>query len=195
MELIFEKFNKIGRLNKDCTITEKIDGTNAQILFAEDGSFLVGSRNKEIWPNGTEGKEKNCDNAGFAAWVYTNHKALFEYLGPGRHYGEWAGSGIGRKYGMNEKRFYLFNTFRFGVVADNPIPGDIYTCGLDVVPVLYEGPFSTDVVNEVMEDLKKNGSQISAHNDPEGVIVYHHGLRVYAKVTFEYDEGKWTKDS
>ena len=60
-ELKFEKFSKIPRLNKTCTITEKIDGTNAQIVFDEDGRFIVGSRKREIFPNGTKGKEKNCD--------------------------------------------------------------------------------------------------------------------------------------
>ena len=38
----FEAFPKIGRMNRDCTITEKIDGTNAQLLFDEVGTRVPG---------------------------------------------------------------------------------------------------------------------------------------------------------
>jgi len=190
MELEFEKFGKIPRLNKDCTITEKIDGTNAQIYFDEEGNFLVGSRKREIFPNGTEGKEKSCDNAGFAKWVYDNHEALFEYLGEGRHFGEWAGLGINRGYNLPEKRFYLFNTFRF-IREDMPV--NLREIGLDVAPILYQGKFSTDIVNTVMEALKEGGSFLSDFDNPEGVIVYHNAAKQYFKVTFEYDAGKWSK--
>lgn len=193
MELEFEKFGKIGRLNKTCTITEKIDGTNAQIFFDEFGNFLVGSRKREIFPNGTEGKPKGCDNHGFAQWVYENHEDLFEYLGEGRHFGEWAGRGIQKRYkNLEEKRFYLFNTFRFGT-NENPISDELSFIGLDVVPILYEGDFNSDTVEQVMSELKECGSWIDDSDNPEGVIVYHHGLRVYGKVTFDFDEGKWSK--
>ena len=37
----FIKFEKIARLNREIIITEKIDGTNAQICITEDGEFLV----------------------------------------------------------------------------------------------------------------------------------------------------------
>jgi len=190
MEMIFEKFDKIGRLNKPCTITEKIDGTNAQIYFDEFGNVLVGSRKRQIFPNGTNGK-KGCDNFGFALWVESNKEALFEYLGAGRHFGEWACAGIGRRYGMSMKRFYLFNTFRFGT-TENPIPKDVFEAGLDVVPIIYEGDFNSSAVENAMSKLKENGSAIADFMNPEGIIVYHHGLRTYAKVTFEFDNGKWS---
>jgi len=189
-ELFFEKFRKVGRMNKLCTITEKIDGTNAQIAFDEEGNFLVGSRQRQIWPNGTDGM-KGCDNQGFAQWVHANHEELFAYLGPGRHYGEWAGSGIQRRYGMSEKRFYLFNTFRFQT-EDNPIPEILSSAGLSVVPIIYEGPFSTEAVERAMQYLSTNGSSIAVYDNPEGVIIYHHGMRTYSKVTFDFDEGKWS---
>ena len=192
MELTFEKFGKIGRLNKTCTITEKVDGTNAQIMFDEFGNFLVGSRKREIFPNGTEGQPKSCDNAGFALWVNDNHEELFEYLGEGRHFGEWAGKGVQKRYkNLDEKRFYLFNTFRFGT-EENPVPDYLLEVGLDVVPILYEGVFTTELVDDVMLSLKHEGSWVDESDNPEGVIVYHHGLRTYAKVTFDFDEGKWS---
>ena len=40
----FAGFPKIARLNRQVIVTEKIDGTNAQIRITEDGQFLVGSR-------------------------------------------------------------------------------------------------------------------------------------------------------
>ena len=36
-ELLFEEFPKIHRLKRGCVITEKIDGTNAQVNFDEEG--------------------------------------------------------------------------------------------------------------------------------------------------------------
>ena len=133
--MTFEAFAKIPRFNRPIVITEKIDGTNAQIfieheaLVYADGSELpgfelakiddhimfAGSRSRFLQP----GKQ---DNYGFAAWAQTNAKELFK-LGPGRHFGEWWGSGIQRGYGLprGEKRFSLFNVSRW---ATDPNVGD-----------------------------------------------------------------------
>ena len=182
-ELKFEPFEKIGRLNRNCVISEKIDGTNAQIQFAADGDMLVGSRKRQIWPEGTEGKNKGCDNAGFAGWSYANEKALFEFLGEGRHYGEWCGGKIQRGYGLTEKKFALFNTGRWGEV-----PGHLLSVGLCVVPVLYEGEFTTDVVACAMEDLNVQGSFFAkGYMNPEGVVVYHVATKTLFKVTYDHD--------
>jgi len=55
----FRSWGKIPRLSKECTIiTEKIDGTNAQIFMPEDGQLLIGSRSRWITPD--------QDNFGFA---------------------------------------------------------------------------------------------------------------------------------
>jgi hypothetical protein len=56
-------------------------------------------------------------------------------LGPGRHFGEWWGAGIQRRYGLTEKRFSLFNVTRWGEARP--------AC-CHVVPTLYRGPFSDD---------------------------------------------------
>jgi hypothetical protein len=40
----FAGFPKISRLSRDCIITEKIDGTNAQILITEDNQMFIGYR-------------------------------------------------------------------------------------------------------------------------------------------------------
>jgi len=50
INLEFQEFPKIARLSRDIIITEKIDGTNAQLLITEYGDLLVGSRTKWITP-------------------------------------------------------------------------------------------------------------------------------------------------
>ncbi len=179
-EITFEKFTKIPRLTRECIITEKIDGTNAQIyivslntntniindfiqknwIVIENGYFtygiLVGSRNKWLSPN--------KDNYGFASWVNENKNELIK-LGPGRHYGEWWGLGIQRRYDQEEKHFSLFNVHMWK--DDRP------SC-CSIVPVLYEGIFSTLIVDSVLKDLEKHGSYASpSFMEPEGIVIYH----------------------
>ena len=48
--LEFQDFPKMARLSREIIITEKIDGTNAQILITENGDFLTGSRTRWITP-------------------------------------------------------------------------------------------------------------------------------------------------
>jgi len=192
-ELVFEEFQSIKRMKKNCVITEKIDGINVQICFSSNGNVLAGSRKRQIWPEGTKGKPKGCDNKGFAGWVYDNKEALFDFLGEGRHYGEWCGCGIQRRYGLNIKMFLLFNTARFGP-GRQEIPEHLLNIGLGSVPVLYKGIFTTDAVDMAMERLKTNGSSINSFNKPEGVVVYHSALRSYFKVTYEHDDTGKGKD-
>ncbi len=176
-ELIFEKFPSIKRLRRNCVITEKIDGTNAQINFDENGIILCGSRKREITPDD--------DNYGFARWAYDNQDALFRLLGEGRHYGEWWGSGVQRRYGLvgDDKRFSLFNSGRWHQRDLDEVEK------LYVVPVLYAGEFTTEIVNKVMDDLKESGSVAASGFDrPEGIIVYHSQIEQMFKVTFEHDE-------
>lgn len=169
----FEEFRKIPRLKRECVISEKIDGTNGQIAISEDGRIFVGSRSRWITPED--------DNYGFARWV-TEHAEGLRELGPGRHYGEWWGSGIQRRYDQKEKRFSLFNSGRW--TAGNPPPP---MCS--VVPILYQGQFSTEAVERALDDLRENGSRAApGFMRPEGVIVYLSAARELFKVTLEKDE-------
>lgn len=165
MSLVFEAFPKIPRLkNSLMRITEKIDGTNAQILIPEDPGqpIQAGSRNRWIYPN-TE-TNKQTDNYGFAAWVKDNETVL-RRLGPGRHYGEWWGAGIGRKYGMETKVFSLFNVGRY----KDGIPEG---CPVSLVPVLYEGPVGIEQVSFCRLHLMTYGSVAApGFMQPEGTVV------------------------
>lgn len=170
----FVPFQKIGRLSRGCTITEKIDGTNASIFVGEDGAFLTGSRTRWITPEN--------DNAGFSKWAHVNKSDLM-LLGPGMHYGEWWGLGIQRTYGQTEKRFSLFNASRWSDdLGKRPI-----CCG--VVPIVYHGMFDTVQVFEALEKLRAGGSLAApGFMRPEGIIVYHHATKQLFKKTLEKDE-------
>ena len=187
----FVGFAKISRLSRDVICSEKIDGTNAQVFIEEDGTVHAGSRTQWITP------EK--DNYGFAKWVYAHATELVK-LGPGRHFGEWWGQGIQRKYDMTEKRWSLFNVTRWCLFGETPqrIPcGDPRIekyqevlpacCGL--VPVLYRGPFDTAKVDTVLEELRLSGSRAApGFMKPEGVVVFHVASGVCFKKTIEKDE-------
>lgn len=171
----FIPFNKIPRLSRDCVITEKIDGTNAQIFIHEDGVTMeVGSRNRWITVDN--------DNYGFAAWCHENKEELLQ-LGSGRHFGEWWGAGIQRRYGLegSDKRFSLFNTGRW---EGNPNLPSI--CG--VVPVMYKGTFTDEAVESCISCLRDFGSiAVPGFMDPEGVVVWHSASGSLYKKTVKTD--------
>lgn len=169
----FESFEKIPRLKRTFIVTEKIDGTNAQIAFPDDMSVMhVGSRKRWITPE--------SDNFGFARWAY-EHEDELRQLGPGRHYGEWYGNGIQRNYGLDEKRFALFNTQRWG--AHNP--GTPECCS--VVPVLATHQ-DYRIIDDLLIELQGVGSiAVPGWMEPEGVVVYMTQARRYFKVTCKND--------
>ncbi|MGN6548400.1 MAG: RNA ligase family protein [Pararhizobium sp.] len=197
----FPKLSRLAKWSQHCTITEKVDGTNAQIVITEADetdytapevtavvrdeeqgrSFALraGSRNRWITPG------KETDNYGFASWVQSNAEELMK-LGVGRHFGEWYGNGIQRGYGLDEKRFALFNVDRFREGRDTP------PACCEIVPVLYEGHYEEHHAEYAMSDLAEFGSQmVSGFMKPEGIIVHLRGPRVMLKKTFEFDGGKW----
>lgn len=170
----FQPFPKIARLSREIVITEKIDGTNAQVHITEDGDVFAGSRTRWITPQ--------ADNYGFAAWAEA-HRAELLALGPGSHFGEWWGQGIQRRYGLSEKRFSLFNVGRWGPGAPaNPPP----CC--HVVPVLWRGEFDTEAIWGVLDMLREEGSRAApGFMQPEGIVVFHTASGVLFKKTIEKD--------
>lgn len=171
----FVPFPKMARLSRGCVITEKLDGTNAQVFIDEDGvTIRAGSRNRWLTPGD--------DNFGFAGWVERNRDELLQ-LGPGRHFGEWWGSGIQRRYGLTggDKRFSLFNTGRWSDPNVRPS-----CCG--VVPVLYAGVFNDQAVEETLAALRDNGSAAApGFMNPEGIVVYHSASKTLFKKTVKDD--------
>lgn len=197
-------FPKMARLNRGMVITEKLDGTNAQIFIVNSDtdptcsdfsrilgtvagvSILAGSRTRWLSP----GRE---DNYGFAQWVKENLADL-ALLGPGCHFGEWWGRGIQRTYGLTERRFSLFNAGRWAQVSsgvvdlsgEGPVAGP--RC-CSVVPKLWEGDFNSTVIDEVVNNLRANGSvAVPGFMDAEGVVVYHTAAKQSFKVTLKRDK-------
>jgi len=170
----FVPFPKMPRLFRECTITEKIDGTNASVYITDDKQVFAGSRNRWITPE--------MDNFGFAKWVEENKEALLR-LGSGTHFGEWWGSGIQRSYGFSngERFFSLFNVHRW--------EGIQLPAGIRLVPILYRGEFTTDRVNAEKIVLQRDGSRAApGFMKPEGVIVFHEAAGHAFKSTIEGDE-------
>lgn len=171
--ITFDEFPKISRLSREMIITEKIDGTNAQVIIDEDGTVAAASRTRLITPKD--------DNYGFAKWVEANQDDLRK-LGPGRHFGEWWGAGIQRTYGLKEKRFSLFNVSLWSDSVTRPA-----CCG--VVPVLYRGLFDTEEVTGRLYDLAITGSVAApGFMNPEGVVVFHTASNTRFKKTLFKDE-------
>ena len=171
----FVGFPKLARLHRAITITEKIDGTNACVVITEDDEIHAQSRNRIITPD--------SDNHGFARWVHENQDDLYA-LGVGHHFGEWYGAGIQRRYGLDHKRFALFNTGRWGDPEVRP------AC-CHVVPVLCESTADrlNAEVHTALSMLRDAGSAAApGFMNPEGIVIYHHAARISFKVTLENDE-------
>jgi len=217
--LNFQKFSKIPRLSRDIVVTEKIDGTNGQVVIFDNTDFAEYIDNndpeaiflpdrvekdtevtdfiinyclyaEEITPDyhlyvfaGSRKRWLNLesDNYGFASWVRENAKELID-LGKGRHFGEWYGKGIQRNYGLQEKRFALFNVKRW----ENP---EIRPACCGAAPVLWRGLFDTLKIHCVLEELRDAGSLVApGFMNPEGIIIYHMASGRLFKKTIEDDE-------
>jgi hypothetical protein len=187
----FKPWPKMARLSRDCIITEKIDGTNAQVFITEDGDILAGSRTRWVTPTD--------DNFGFAKWVEGNKSELLK-LGPGAHYGEWWGQGIQRNYGLNEKRFSMFNVQRWCLFGNEPKKfknadprieksQEILPPCVGLVPVLYDGGFDTNTALDMIRILEREGSVAApGFMKPEGIVVFHVAAGIGFKKTIEKDE-------
>lgn len=151
----FVAWPKIPRYGNDTlVITEKIDGTSAQILITPEGGMYAGSRTRWITPQE--------DNYGFARWVEEHGQELLK-LGHGRHYGEWFGCGIQRGYNLKHRQFALFNIRR---------PQESLPEGVILVPVLYEGENKESAIYTALRDLISNGSRVSpGYANVEGMVL------------------------
>jgi hypothetical protein len=227
---VFKEFPKIPRF-RNMIVTEKIDGTNAAIVVCEygfgthadgqpDGTSVVAgtttdghgmpeweylvfaqSRKRIITPG------KSTDNFGFAGWVHENAAPLANLLGPGRHFGEWWGQGIQRGYGLDHKRFSLFDTERW-MWINNSTETSSWSLDhngleiprhLDVVPIVDQGEFNMDDIDSALARLEDTGSVAAkkatlttTYHQPEGVVIYMPQARLSFKKTLEGDGGKYS---
>jgi hypothetical protein len=171
----FVPYPKTPRLKRSIVITEKIDGTNAQVVITRAGiheavgdhvvetladtlnfdfrfEMRVGSRTRWITPG------KSTDNFGFAGWCRDNADELFK-LGEGQHFGEWYGQG-----------------------SHNP---NTPAC-CEVVPVLSLCELTG--VDDILQTLREEGScAVPGWMKPEGIIVFHSASSQVFKVLLEND--------
>lgn len=191
----FEPFPKIPRLNNTpWVLTEKLDGTNGQVAvwdicdedeiphgatMVEDSghTWLVraGSRSRWLTPD--------SDNFGFAAWVKANAAQLV-HLGPGRHFGEWYGCGIQRGYGLDGKRFALFNATKWADPSVRPA-----CCEVVTVLATVQGAKLNQAVDRGLEQLRLYGSQhVLGYPKPEGIVIWHKASGQLYKALCEGDD-------
>lgn len=176
------------------TILERVDGVTAQIDVTPNAIYPV-VNNRIIVPGAG-------DVFGIAAWLGEHLQELREVLGVGTHTGEWYGAGINRNYGLDHRRFALYNVERWcrheeDVTEDMRIDREYgkkagyiapETCGgtLDVVAEIplypQEGSITVKDVPRALYLLSRDGSyQVPGFMQPEGVLVYHKKAGMYFK--------------
>lgn len=194
----FKSWGSTTRENKNKTITEKLDGTNACIV-AQDGKVTAQSRKRIITPDD--------DNYGFAKWVYDNAGALLDTLGYGYHYGEWYGEGIQKNpLGIEGKRFALFHATKY--TEGNGFDLERVD-GLETVPLLHHGQCDVWTIPKIMEDLEIYGTKVKGAKTEkiytgipglegteyvyekaaksEGIIIWNNETRTRTKMLLEND--------
>lgn len=214
--ITFEAWPKTPRLNRDnTTITEKIDGTNAAVIIQKMDFLDIWGKDVRdygavAWVPGVDDHQwvylvgaqsrkrllsRSSDNYGFAHWVLDNASELVALLGVGRHFGEWWGQGIQRRYGMNHKVFSLFNYHRFSKLAQewHDWRNRAKAIYMTVVPLLGVGKFSDILIQDTLDDLRWGGSVATAEwgvqfDRPEGIIIRHAELGGNMKVLLENDD-------
>jgi len=200
----FKAFPKIQSLSKtEMYITQKIHGTNAQVFILptdSDGEFpagsmihideivkiddkkfavRAGSRTRWIYPED--------DNFGFATFVRANKEMFARSLGPGQHFGEWAGPGINSGEGLSQKTLVLFDFWKYP-------PEHVMPPQTTVVPVLYKGLFDLKQIDTSFEELRTKGSSlVPGFMCPEGIVVSVLGTRL--KRVFDPEDTQWRKPS
>ena len=187
---MFRAWPKIPRLeNEIYYITEKIDGTNACIIISKD-AYDVKEALAEVedghddlgWPtyvyvpaqSRTRLITTEDDNFGFAKWVKDNAEQLISDLGVGYHYGEWWGKGINRGYGLEERRFSLFNPTKHSDVCYH-VP--------KIAAVSAEALIET--IQDEIEQLKMGSYAAPGYMRPEGLVIYAEKAKTYWKVIID----------
>lgn len=187
---MFKAWPKIPRLeNEVYYLTEKIDGTNACIIIDYTGNinhdYCLYSDNingTDIGIRAVYAQSRTRlitpaeDNFGFAKWVKENAEQLINDLGEGYHFGEWWGQGINRGYGLDHKKFSLFNPTKKSVICNN-VP---HLC------ICEDARFLTSDIEASIKLLKDIGSVASpGYMKPEGIVVYAEKAKTYWKVIID----------
>jgi len=117
------------------------------------------------------------DNFGFAQWVNKNAEQLVLDLGVGYHFGEWWGIGINRGYGLDHRRFSLFNPAKHSEVCYHVPP----------VRTLTHHEYETlNWYEETKKEFIEFGSiAAEGYMKPEGFVIYAERAKTYWKVIID----------
>lgn len=186
---MFRHWPKIPRLeNEVYHITEKIDGTNACIIIQQEdildfrakATMLACINTNDgfygIWAQSrTRLITPEDDNFGFAKWVQENAEQLIKDLGVGYHFGEWWGQGINRGYGLDHRRFSLFNPTKHSTCCYN-VPLLVSEQHIDLLSFV-----ETELII-----LETYGSYAApGFMKPEGLVIYAEQAKSYWKVIID----------
>ena len=117
------------------------------------------------------------DNFGFAKWVQDNAEQLIKDLGEGHHFGEWWGKGINRGYGLEKRRFSLFNPNKHSSVC-HTVP-HIRTLTFDEFE-------NTTWLETTKDEFEEFGSFAApGYMKPEGLVIYAEKAKTYWKVIID----------
>lgn len=140
IERLKDKFAEAFKVGEHITITEKIDGANASITVGEDGKLIAFSRRNELTP------ESNLQ--GFYEYVQSLDPTMISCVLSTRYifFGEWLVKHTIKYPQEKMKQFYVFDVWDTEI--EQYIPWEqtkqmAEFCGLKMVPVFYDGPFTS----------------------------------------------------
>lgn len=146
------------------SISEKIDGANAQFSVSEELEIFCQSRRQKL--------DKDNNLRGFYQWVQNNMEPKRNLLNPNyRYYGEWL---VSHKIKYKEEyydNFYLFSIWdeeKQEYLSDDIVKYEANKLGISTVPYLYEGKFIS--FEHLMSFVGKSQMTLE-ENDGEGIVV------------------------
>ena len=164
IERLKEKFATAFTAGEHITITEKIDGANASIAVGDDGKLIAFSRRNQLTPESTL--------QGFYEFVQTLDSSIISCVLGTRYifFGEWLVK-HSIKYPENKmKQFYVFDVWDTEI--EQYLPWEqtkqmAEFCGLNLVPLFYDGPFTTwDEVTKFVGKTEMGGEPTG-----EGIVI------------------------
>lgn len=164
IERLKDKFAEAFKVGEHITITEKIDGANASIAVGEDGKLIAFSRRNELTPENTL--------QGFYGYVQSLDPTMISCVLSTRYifFGEWLVKHTIQYPQEKMKQFYVFDVWDTEI--EQYIPWEqtkqmAEFCGLKMVPVFYDGPFTS------WEDIYSYVGKTEMGGEPtgEGVVI------------------------
>lgn len=212
----FQGWPKTPRLNRDMTITEKIDGTNAAVIIEcpnpegdywhYDGTSEGISGNTDVEAEVALGNSLVVlDDVPYLVGAQSRKRLIY----PGKDnagFAQWVsqnaeglvkalgeGRHFGEWWGKGIQRNYGMDHKEFSLFNVVRYSKEEYNLdlveNLSLVPMLWAGPFDTATIQQTLDNLEYYGSRAApGFMDPEGIIIFHEAAQSVFKVTIRDDE-------